>query len=266
VCWGSANAGQLGEGLTFMRDAGTPLVALAPKYQERSSEACEGRCTGADQRCGHHQPAFGDLSYHARQAVCDPCSFGGPYPDMHLEICDIAAGAATCQQFDILAEAMQACKMSGSCGGITYQHHPRTNSCCNNDGPHAGQCGWCFELRKGQYESDLKRSPSGATSWIKSPADASDVCDCQWNPDPGNGPHCDAPGSEGCKPEATPVPAIKPFVSLGDGCGCDAYSGATANSDILCKQLGTGRRWCEAPPSAIAHYAFAGGPAPTRGV
>jgi hypothetical protein len=124
----------------------------------------------ADRCAGHH---FSIVEWEVYGLQGHDCTFSGPHDDAEVSGC-----SKGCEIHATLAAAQAACSVEASCGGITYRafvDDPSANQmCCDNDGPNAGMCGWCYELRSGGCgpmgcsASDLIVSQRADTSWIKS--------------------------------------------------------------------------------------------------
>ena len=93
------------------------------------------------------------------------CTFSGPHDDAEVSGC-----SKGCEIHTTLAAAQAACSVEASCGGITYRafvDDPSANEmCCDNDGPNAGMCGWCYELRGGGCGPTV-RAASGRLSALR---------------------------------------------------------------------------------------------------
>ena len=140
-------------------------------------DCCDGRsefevllpdgCAAQHQTCDYASPvgptADEVATYMAAQRN-DPAAMGsgGAY---------IPGCSTDCLQFTALVDAQNACNVEASCGGLTYENHPGQQVCCDNDGPNANICGWCYELRSGSVTND---SPFGETSWLKTDCVPSD--------------------------------------------------------------------------------------------
>lgn len=123
--------------------------------------------------------AYASLSWSyqptVNQSINQGCSYGDAIPDVLLPTCARRASAQGCMQFSHLQAAKDACSLDSNCAGITYEDQQDTSVCCDNDGPHAGTCGWCFEMRG----SHAQTVATGKTSWLKQPGTCSDIFDGQ---------------------------------------------------------------------------------------
>ena len=117
-------------------------------------------CAAAHQTCSYAAPVGPTAAEQATYMTAvarDPAvqGTGGAY---------IPGCSTDCLQFTAMMDAQNACNVEDSCGGLTYENHPGAQVCCDNDGPNANSCGWCFELRSGDVTNP---SPYGETSWLK---------------------------------------------------------------------------------------------------
>lgn len=124
-------------------------------------------CAAQHQTCAYASPigpSADEVSSYMAAVANDPAAqaTGGSY---------IPGCSTDCLQFTALADAQNACNVEPSCGGLTYENHPGQQVCCDNDGPNAGMCGWCYELRAGSVTNN---SPYGETSWLKTDCVPSD--------------------------------------------------------------------------------------------
>eukprot|EP01043_Picozoa_sp_COSAG02_P028654 COSAG02_NODE_1746_length_11096_cov_14.974084_2_plen_1785_part_01 len=104
-------------------------------------------------------PTLNQYSIVSRCTATAPC--WREYPGHYLNGC--ASGLTGCGSFATLSAAQGACNTQNGCSGVTYQGGHGGSACCNNDGPHANTCGWCFELRQG---TTPLVSAAGEYSWL----------------------------------------------------------------------------------------------------
>eukprot|EP01043_Picozoa_sp_COSAG02_P025042 COSAG02_NODE_1393_length_12906_cov_6.298352_1_plen_4217_part_01 len=154
-----------------------------PDYQDEDSDddGIADTEEGADDLDGDGLPNYRDTDSDGdgtldRDEATRPTNSAPPVPyrALHGEVYlpDSCAASSRCAQFETLSAAQEACTAQTGCGGITYQGGHGASACCSNDGPHAGTCGWCFELRQG---ATPLVSPAGEYSWLRADDTDSDT-------------------------------------------------------------------------------------------